>query len=323
MNSSQFEMIVSEIEEILKDSGAIIELNKKVKDPDTGHTRQVDILLSRNGLKTHIECRHRKKPQNVQWIEELHGRKCSLKADEIIGVSSSGFTKQAKDKAIALGITLREMKNLSRNDIEIWGIPVELELRFLQIIDLNITIEIEETKNPIKISPDDFLCRAEEEYELVTNILDNLADKLFRDESNESNESEKIEMKAQFDPNDIPKIENISLHSINVVAKIAKHIQHHNTTISKLYKPTEKSTKISAKLSILEINNWRVIESESNNTLIIDMNSLNIDKNLYLKQIQITNVKIGEKYKVQVYNLHNAKLFENINIQLKFEHPSR
>jgi hypothetical protein len=41
-----------------------------------------------------VECRQHQSPQDVQWIEELIGRRVSLPADSAIAVSSSGFRVQ-------------------------------------------------------------------------------------------------------------------------------------------------------------------------------------------------------------------------------------
>ena len=48
-----------------------------------------------------------KKKQDVKWIEELIGRKQSLRADSVIAVSSAGFTDGAILKAKAFGICFK------------------------------------------------------------------------------------------------------------------------------------------------------------------------------------------------------------------------
>ena len=69
--------------------------------------------IKRAGLLTLVECRRHKSRQDVQWIEELIGRRTSLDAHAVIGVSSSGFTAGALAKASKHGIILRDLDKLT------------------------------------------------------------------------------------------------------------------------------------------------------------------------------------------------------------------
>src|ERR1700753_1296328 len=112
--SETFEQEIARIHELLEGSGAIVEWNAKVIDPDNrGKKRQIDVLIKKGNLTTFLECRIHKDQQNIKWIEELIGRRVSLQADCIVGVSSSGFTSGAIKKAEKFGILLRDLKNLS------------------------------------------------------------------------------------------------------------------------------------------------------------------------------------------------------------------
>lgn len=71
-------------------------------------TREVDILLEQQafGLKLLIgvECRGRSRKGDVEWIDGLIGKYHDLPVKKIIAVSSSGFSKTAKQKAEAHNI---------------------------------------------------------------------------------------------------------------------------------------------------------------------------------------------------------------------------
>ncbi len=60
-------------------------------------------------------------PQGSKWIEELFGRKISLHATAMVGVSSSGFTEGAIKKAKRLGVFLCNLSELTDNEIKSWG----------------------------------------------------------------------------------------------------------------------------------------------------------------------------------------------------------
>ena len=88
----RFEQQVERIHQLLEAEGSIVTWNDHIPDPDTPtQQRQIDVSVRRDGSLTLIECRIHKDPQDVKWIEELIGRRLSLKADAVIAVSSSGF----------------------------------------------------------------------------------------------------------------------------------------------------------------------------------------------------------------------------------------
>ena len=114
MTSEEFEQQVARIAAVLEGAGATVQWNERIPDPDNpSQARQIDVTVRRDSTLTILECRHHARPQDVQWIEELYGRRDSLSADAIIGVSSSGFTANAWIKAKRLGVFLRDLQKLS------------------------------------------------------------------------------------------------------------------------------------------------------------------------------------------------------------------
>ncbi|HHF7348583.1 TPA: restriction endonuclease [Legionella feeleii] len=119
--SDKFEILVSQIENLLQENATVI-WNEKIPDPDNpGKLRQIDVLVREEEITILIECRLHKKVQDVKWIEELIGRQLSLNATSIIGVSSSGFTKGALRKAEKFGINLRKIDELTEQEIKSWA----------------------------------------------------------------------------------------------------------------------------------------------------------------------------------------------------------
>jgi hypothetical protein len=113
-----------------------------------GGARQIDVSIRRDGSFTLVECRIHKDPQDVTWIEALIGRRLSLKADAVIAVSASGFTKTARDKAIAHGIHLRDFASLSDEEIQNWGRTRTLTLNFCEFNQVLLTVSLSEPPPP-------------------------------------------------------------------------------------------------------------------------------------------------------------------------------
>jgi len=120
--AEKFEKQIKRIHDALIQDHAAVTWNDKIPDPDNPtQLRQIDITVKRNGEITHIECRSHQVPQGSKWVEELYGRKVSLQAVAMIGVSDSGFTKGAIKKAKRLGVFLCNLGQLSTEGIESWG----------------------------------------------------------------------------------------------------------------------------------------------------------------------------------------------------------
>lgn len=143
MTSKEFETLTSRIIEHLVESGAKVILNDRIPDPDNPkQLRQIDITLSRNCLKTHIECRNHKAPQDAKWIEELIGRKISLNASAMMAVSSSGFTAGAILKAERFGVFLHDLTKFSPDQVTTWGNHSIVEFGYFGLHPLQIQLII-------------------------------------------------------------------------------------------------------------------------------------------------------------------------------------
>ena len=139
--SEIFEQQIHRIHELLDWSGAVVTWNDHIPDPDNpSQPRQIDITIERGRKLTIVECRKHQSPQDVQWIEELIGRRTSLRANGVIAVSSSGFTVGAIKKANAHGIVLRDLRELTEAEVKDWGHQVLLTLYFYQYSDLEVSL---------------------------------------------------------------------------------------------------------------------------------------------------------------------------------------
>jgi hypothetical protein len=142
MESSQaFEQQIHRIHELLERSHDDVTWNDHIPDPDNPtQQRQIDIAIRRDGKLTVIECRLSQRRQDVKWIEELIGRRQSLGAQTIIGVASAGFTTGAQKKAARYEVQLRDLCQLTDNEIRSWGDQVTLILYYYQYSELKLAV---------------------------------------------------------------------------------------------------------------------------------------------------------------------------------------
>ena len=117
----EFEMLVARIEADAGPNGMIVKCPDKIRSKATGRLREVDAsiryLVGTAEVVITLECRRRKRTQDVTWIEQLASKKIAIGADRTIAVSASGFTADARAMAETHGISLRKLSDVGVADI--------------------------------------------------------------------------------------------------------------------------------------------------------------------------------------------------------------
>ena len=126
----EFERLVARIEAHLGPRGATIRSPDYIPDKITGQPRQVDASICYQvgsiPILITIECRDRVAGEDVRWIEELIAKRDSIGASATVAVSSSKFSKPALEKARALGIETRLLREISDEAIGNWAEHIEI-----------------------------------------------------------------------------------------------------------------------------------------------------------------------------------------------------
>ncbi|MEU1519916.1 restriction endonuclease [Streptomyces sp. NPDC005811] len=116
------EELVATLEEILADSAV------EVRSPDhidgkSGSSREVDVSLrARVGsveVLVILECRDRGRSQDIEWIDQLIGKRDDVGASKAVAVSRAGFTSGAQKRAEQGAIELRTLDSVTRETV--WG----------------------------------------------------------------------------------------------------------------------------------------------------------------------------------------------------------
>ncbi|MBF4474516.1 restriction endonuclease [Methanobacterium formicicum] len=138
------ELILKELESFSLGDLAEIKSPDRILDVETGTKREVDVSI-RCSVGTHnfltvIECRDRKPPQDVTWIEQITGKTKAIKADKIIAVSTSGFTEGAKKKAEKNNIVLRTLEEFNAAETINWLKNITVNRPSFEIINVNLSL---------------------------------------------------------------------------------------------------------------------------------------------------------------------------------------
>jgi hypothetical protein len=139
--SDVFEQQIHRLHELVDGDDAEVTWNDRIPDPDNpGQARQIDITIKRDDELTLVECRLHKERQDVKWVEELIGRKLSLRASAVVAVSASGFTQGAIKKAQAHGVFLRDLNQLTPEEVESWGCSIAMTVYYYEYKDLQLSL---------------------------------------------------------------------------------------------------------------------------------------------------------------------------------------
>ena len=106
--SNDFQKVVTLIHQHLPESS--VRESAFLLDRHTQAPREVDVVIDADvvgyPIIVSLECRDWAKPQTVEWVDAMDRKHESLPTNQLVLMSSSGFTKGARDQARASGIEL-------------------------------------------------------------------------------------------------------------------------------------------------------------------------------------------------------------------------
>lgn len=279
--SEKFEIQIKRIQDLIEQPDAEIIWNDRIPDPDNPkQPRQIDISIKRDGALTFIECRIHKVRQDVNWIEELMGRRASLRADALIAVSASGFTEGAILKAKAYGIILRDILSLTEQEIRNWGKKTKVSVTFFKYDQIRMIFVFDKIlKDRISI------------LHIERALLENGSDfiSLFNhiDKGVEQVNPDlipcalKIELSSQSF-----RINNHPIKNIKFSSNFEKIIQNFETPSVVAYdKPESGALERNVYVEQVELGQFEIMQSSDIASVIIDLSPLQIPDNCHFQSV--------------------------------------
>jgi hypothetical protein len=277
--SEKFEKQIHRIHELIEQEESEVNWNDKIPDPDNlSQARQIDISIKRDGKLTLIECRIHRKAQDVKWIEELIGRRLSLRADAIIAVSNSGFTEGAKLKAKQYGVILRDLQGLTEQEIQEWGHSTHIWLTFFEYmnVEINLVIDPEDGKIPYI---DDIIADLER-----TNTLYQIFE-MASDAIEQKNQTSQCRFKGQF------KVEGLSVCEMHIseigfsagIRRITKNLQV--PSVIAYDAPHVKNTERSVLIEKVAFGDFEITQSSNRVFVAVDLTPVKCPANSQFKGI--------------------------------------
>ena len=304
-SATHFEKQIKRIHDLLEKKGSKITWDDHIPDPDNPlQNRQIDITIQRGNKLTLVECRMRSAKQNVTWIEELIGRKLSLKADAVIAVSASGFSGGAIKKAKKFGIILRDILSLTEEEISNWGCQVKVWLTFLEYENVNLTFMFKR-KWLNKISQQSINKFIETDshkiYQMINLATNNSMEKNTKQISR--NIEVEIKSKSILEINKVP-VELIKLKcSINLVK------QNLNTTSVVAYdSPGIGALERNVFIEAIENGSFEITNSNNKVSLTFDLSKIEIPINSKFRFVDIDHKRTVYNDKLYIIGLPKDEL---------------
>ena len=131
----ELEELIASIEGEMLPQGFKVEPRQRVLDDSGQQIAELDIVISgtlgSSTVKWLLECRDRPSEgaAPISWIEQLVSRRERLGFDKVFAISTTGFSKPAKDFAKTKGIVLRTVSRLTdiKQDFKLGGMVYQFE----------------------------------------------------------------------------------------------------------------------------------------------------------------------------------------------------
>jgi hypothetical protein len=308
--SQKLEQQIERIHQLLQQKDSVVTWNDKIPDPDNlDQPRQIDVTIRRDSKLTLVECRVHNTKQDVNWIEELIGRRQSLRADSVIAVSASGFTKGAIKKAAQFGIVLRDFISLSPDEIQSWGKVTRVAITYFEFTNFILTFTLPSPcvtpHNVTDISGKPIVLPI-----FVTQLFQVLMDKLDRNKQLGSHNGT-VDAKINADV----LVNGLKPTSLNVTAKVRRIVQKRELVAVLAYKAPDALDATEAHVEKFDLGNSEVIKTSANRaSFIFDLSQLDHPPNSAFYTIM---VDLGEVMTV------SAPEFIGLDSMIKITAPIR
>lgn len=283
-SSTKFEHQIRRIHELIEQPGSTVTWNDRIPDPDNPtQPRQIDITVSSENQLTLIECRIHNKPQDVKWIEELIGRRLSLRAHSVIAVSASGFTEGAIRKAREFGIVLRDFISLTEEEILSWGKSTKVKLIFYEFRNVCITFKVPANHvGPLFL---DEISRNLEKGKIDLYGLFNLiANKLDFKDLREKNVAVKADLGLKIEI----IVENMPLKDIVFESEVALLYKEIRVPSVRIYgSPNDDSLKRNVAVEAVELGNFEITQAGNEITIALDLSAVESPPNCLFRIVDL------------------------------------
>lgn len=302
--SERFEQRIKRIHVLLEQPGSKITWNEYIPDPDNSEQhRQIDITIRREERLTLVECRIHREKQNVKWIEELIGRRISLRADAIIAVSATGFTQGAIQKAKAFGVILRDLVTLTEEEISSWGHLTQVWLTFYEFTEVSLIfrfhqkhldgVTTSQVEQYLQVAPDAIYGI----FEIAAAEIDKKNPKRYPGKFNAKLHNEKLVIDGKpvvaldFSAKFSPKKQVLRIPS--VVAYAA---------------PKVESTKWEAYVEKVDLGAFEITQSSNDVFVTLDLSSIQIPPNCKFHTVEFDFQRIVTMHGLEIIGLPKMQI---------------
>ena len=314
--SEKFEHQIRRIHQLIEQPDSAITWNDRIPDPDNlKQPRQIDITIRRDNKLTLVECRIHKEKQGVKWIEELIGRRASLKADAVIAVSASGFTEGAILKAQKFGIILRDMVSLTEEEISAWGHSTTVTLTFYQYKNVRVTFKVPRELARPKII-DTIMKELTNHNNKFYSIFEVISNKLDKQKFN----GRICHFKAGLSMNDPIFIDDKSIQDISFEAKVQPIEKVLCIPSVVVYDaPRVPSSNRNIFVEIVELGNFEITQPSNNVFITMDLSPIESPENCHFRFVDFDFKRVVTMKKVEILSIPKMKIsLTDVDIGVKF-----
>lgn len=314
--SEKFEHQIRRIHQLIEQPDSAITWNDRIPDPDNlKQPRQIDITIRRDNKLTLVECRIHKEKQGVKWIEELIGRRVSLKGDAVIAVSASGFTQGAILKAKKFGIILRDMVSLTEEEISAWGYSTTVTLTFYQYKNVRITFKVPRKLARPKLI-DAIMKELKNHNKRFYNMFEVISDKLDEQKFN----GRICHFKVDLNMNDPIFIDDKGIQDLSFEARVQpiKKVVCIPSVVA-YDAPKVPSFNRNIFVEMVELGNFEITQSSNNVFITLDLSPIESPENCLFRFVNFDFKRDVTMNKLEILSIPKMKItLTDVDIGVKF-----
>jgi Restriction endonuclease len=303
---------IERLHQLLESEDSVVTWDDRIPDPDNPtQPRQIDVTIRRGGRLTLVECRIHKGRQGVKWIEELHGRRQSLRADSVIAVSASGFTKGAIRKSERFGIILRSLYTLSEGEIRNWGKEIKAVVVYYEFCDSIVTFRL-----PYRDVRPEITFRNEDGSPVVWRGLFELVMSMPKLSDNPALDKNPMEMDVEvFSPILVCGAKPSSVLFSSRVRRVRQEISL--TAVVAYAAPLESSPDRYAYIGKYDLDLFEILQNTDQVGMVVDTSQLVPPPNCLLREINMDFGREVEMRWMKPIGLHNI-LLHRASLQFRY-----
>jgi hypothetical protein len=238
--------------------------------------------------------------QDVQWIEELYGRRQSSDAETVLAVAPEGFTATTQRKAARFGILLRDLRPFSEAEIASWRGQITLMLYYYQYADVRLAIGLG-SQSVQNVDPEE-LSRDLQSHGILQSAFETAAAHLDKLKLLAARDARTYRLKVKIDPEMI-ELSGEAVREISFECKV--RLVEHTIASPEVFgygEPKQAATQREVRVEQFELGETTIVHGNERIAIDIDLSTVALPPVSQIRYFRVTSADQVDHERVAITN---------------------